>query len=147
MTGLPTVTMPMPVVFLDLRPPQLFVFGGGDLLDAIVDASRARGWDAFPCRPGAAPAHAIGTSDQAIAIVVAYGDALDRVLLEQLVATGVRHIGVACTAKRMRGLLEGAPADVRIHAMAVELGDPPRVIAEALIAAAARSLDQPAAAA
>jgi hypothetical protein len=141
MTALPTVTMPMPVVFLDLRPPQLFVFGGGDLLDAIVDASRARGWDAFPCRPGAAHADwaaAMTESDHAIAIVVAYGDAVDRELLARLVATGVRHIGVACTAKRMTALLDGAPADPRIHALAVELGDPPRVIAEALVAAAGR---------
>ncbi len=30
-----------------------------------------------------------------LAIVVAHGDALDRAILERLVATGVRHIAVA----------------------------------------------------
>jgi xanthine/CO dehydrogenase XdhC/CoxF family maturation factor len=148
MTAVPTVTVPMPVVFLDLRPPQLFVFGGGDLMDAIVDATRARGWDAIPCRPGDVTdgwALAIDACEQALAIIVAHGDGLDRAILERLVATGVRHIGVACTVKRMTALLDHAPTDPRIRMMAIELGDPPRAIAEALLAEAGGAVDPPSA--
>jgi xanthine/CO dehydrogenase XdhC/CoxF family maturation factor len=124
-------------------PPRLFVFGNGELAEKVVAAGVAGGWE-IAAAGGATIgdlAAVIDGSDRAAAIVVAYGDAHDRLILDQLLATRIRYIGVAGGRDRVEPLIAYACAggpDSRVHApIHAELAiESPRAIASALVAEA-----------
>lgn len=125
-------------------PPRLVVFGTGELADRVVAAAEHRGWDVLRGRHGAPineHAGVIDASDRAAAIVIAHGDALDRTVIDSLLATRVRYVGIAGPRARVEQLVaataEHGP-DGRVHAPAradVAL-ESPRAIAEAMVAEA-----------
>ena len=129
-------------------PPRLFVFGGGALAALIVEAARKTGWEPYACShytPQLEHATLISGSDRAAAVVLASGDALDGLLIEALLATRVRYIGVAGHRERIEALvthLRATTQDSRLHApLHADLSvESPRVIANALVADALAEL-------
>jgi xanthine dehydrogenase accessory factor len=124
-------------------PPRLFVFGTGELAERVVKVAGMRGWE-IASAGGASIgelASVIDSSDRAAAIVVAYGDAHDRVIVDSLLATRIRYIGVAGQRGRVEPLVayvSDGGADTRVHAPihADLAAETPRAIAEALVAEA-----------
>jgi xanthine dehydrogenase accessory factor len=128
--------------------PRMFVFGGGELAALVVEAARKTGWEPFVCSHFTSHAdHAalIAGSDRAAAIVLATGDALDSMVIASLLATRVRYVGVAGHRARIEALighLRATTSDLRLHApLHANLDvEPPRVIANALVADALAEL-------
>lgn len=128
-------------------PPRLIVFGAGELAERVHAAAELRGWDVIDARHGAPSSDhlsLIDASDRAAAIVIAHGDALDREVVEALLATRVRYVGIAGPRARVaplvaslgEGRIGGPDGRVHVPVHADLATEPARAVAEALIAEA-----------
>lgn len=144
-------------------PPRLFVLGAGH--DAVLVATLAHhlGWDVVVCAaqpkfslrdrfaavadeilvaPAGEIARRIDESERALAIVMSHDHDRDRSLLDALLDSRVRYIGMLGPLARTQHMLAalGRDPDARIHA---PIGLTPQDVALAILAGAQAALGQP----